>query len=175
MEFAFIEVSSDGEHFVRFPNYYLGSEPVGSDTEVGGGANDPTYVYNLGSKYMIGYGNGYDLEELNRVAEYISETKGTGECQFTDTYVADFEANYSYLDMGSVSYVKIIDIIGDGKTLDSTGTPIYDAYPTHGSPGFDLSGVGVINAAVPEPNAAAAIFAIAAAAFAVGKLRKKSS
>ena len=64
---------------------------------------------------------------------------------------------------------------GDGKTLDSTGTPIYDAYPTHGSPGFDLSGVGVINAAVPEPNAAAAIFAIAAAAFAVGKLRKKSS
>lgn len=175
LEFAFIEVSSDGEHFVRFPNYYLGSEPVGSDTETGGGANDPTYVYNLGSKYMIGYGNGYDLEELNRVAEYISETKGTGECQFTDTYVADFEANYSYLDMGSVSYVKIIDIIGDGKTLDSTGTPIYDAYPTHGSPGFDLSGVGVINAAVPEPNAAAAIFAIAAAAFAAGKLRKKSS
>ena len=29
LEFAFIEVSSDGEHFVRFPNYYLGSEPVG--------------------------------------------------------------------------------------------------------------------------------------------------
>lgn len=166
LEFGFVEVSTDGSHFVRFPSIYLGSEPVGPDNIDGSGNNDPTNVYNIGCKYMIGYGNGYDLEELKIVSDYIAETKGTGECQFSDEYIADFEANYSYLDLGNVNYVRIVDVVGDGNTLDSLGTPIYDPYPTHGSPGFDLSGVGVINA-VPEPGAVAAImglFAVAAAA-----------
>lgn len=162
LEFAFVEVSTDGMHFTRFPSIYLGSEPVGADNVVNGGKNDPTNVYNLGCKYMIGYGNGYDLEELANVAKYISETKKTSECQFSDEFVADFESNYAYLNLDEVNYVRIVDILGDGETFDSLGTKIYDPYPTNGSSGFDLSGVGVINSAVPEPAMAAALFALVA-------------
>jgi hypothetical protein len=92
---------------------------------VGGfGAIDPTNVTGLASKYRQGYGTPFDLEEL---------------------------ANASpLLDVNSVSYVRVIDIIGDGTALDSDGDIIYDPYPTVGSAGFDLDAVGVINL-VPEP------------------------
>ena len=42
LELAFVEVSTDGEHFVRFPNFYLGVSPVGSDIDAGD--NDPTLI-----------------------------------------------------------------------------------------------------------------------------------
>lgn len=166
LEFGFVEVSTDGSHFVRFPSIYLGSEPVGRQYRRQR-KQRPHQRYNLGCKYMIGYGNGYDLEELKIVSDYIAETKGTGECQFSDEYIADFEANYSYLDLGNVNYVRIVDVVGDGNTASILSERRYTTpIPPTGSPGFDLSGVGVINA-VPEPGAVAAImglFAVAAAA-----------
>ncbi len=157
LELAFVEVSTDGEHFVRFPNFYLGTSPVGSDIDAGD--NDPTLIYNLGSKYMIGYGNGYDLQELADAYDYAlahwdAETStALSSSVFSADYISDLLENYQYLDLESVNYVRIVDIYGDGSVLDSAGNPIYDACPTHGTPGFDLSGIGVINAgaAVPEP------------------------
>ena len=157
IELAFVEVSSDGVHFVRFPNFYLGSSPVGSDSDSGGGVNDATLIYNLGSKYRIGFGNGYDLAELKQAHEYILKHGASlssapdASCIFTEQYCADFLENYAYLDLQSVKYVRLIDIVGDGSTKDSSGTVIYDAYPTHGTSGFDLSGIGAINAAATQP------------------------
>ena len=46
--------------------------------------------------------------------------------------------------------MRILDIVGDGTYLDTSGNPIYDLYPTTGSGGFDLDAVAVIHA-VPEP------------------------
>ena len=170
LELAFVEVSTDGEHFVRFPNFYLGDSPVGSDGE--SGDNDPVKIYNLGDKYRIGYGTGYDIGELDDVYEYISSHGGgaSDTCIFSDEYVSEFLSNYSYLNTDEINYVRIVDIVGDGNTLDSSGSPIYDAYPTTGTSGFDLDAVGVINANIPE----ASIFSIAAGLFApLFALRKR--
>ena len=46
--------------------------------------------------------------------------------------------------------VRIVDVVGDGFSLDSSGGVIYDPYPTSGSAGFDLDAVGVSNGA-PYP------------------------
>ncbi len=179
LELAFVEVSTDGSHFVRFPNFYLGTKPVGSDGDVGGGVNDPTLIYNLGSKYRIGYGSGYDLQELADVYSYILDhydfdTKtAKSSSMFSTEYMRDFLNNYNYLDLDNVNYVRIADIVGDGKTLDSGGNPIYDAYPTSGTPGFDLSGVGVLNE-VPEAAQCAFIAALSAFAFALLRKRKRA-
>ncbi len=59
------------------------------------------------------------------------------------------------LDLDEIYYVRIVDIIGDGTYLDTSGDVIYDPHKTTGSGGFDLDAVGVINAASPVPVPAA--------------------
>jgi hypothetical protein len=93
---------------------------------VGGfGAVDPTDITGYASKYKQGYGTPFDLAEL---------------------------AGTTGLDIYDIGYVKIVDIIGDGTYLDSSGDIIYDPYPTNGSAGVDLDAIGVMNA-VPIPGA----------------------
>lgn len=61
-----------------------------------------------------------------------------------------------YVGLTAISYVRLIDIIGDGNTYDSFGSKIYDPTPTVGSGGFDLEAIGVIHqsaAPVPVPGA----------------------
>lgn len=53
--------------------------------------------------------------------------------------------------LSEISYVRILDIVGNGSCLDSSGDFIYDPYPTSGSAGFDLDAVGVLNQAAPVP------------------------
>lgn len=173
LEFATVSVSTDGIHFVTFPHFYLGTTPVGSDSTEGGGVNDPTLAYNLGSKYRIGYGNGYDLAELESAYLYSLDHLDNGEATetsvFSAAYMSSVIENYAYIDLDNINYVKLTDIIGDGNTLDSAGNPIYDAYPTTGTPGFDLSGVGVINQQIPEPSEFAILLSGMAAIFAYSR------
>ncbi len=180
LEFAYVEVSSDGEHFVRFPNFYTGASPVGSDIDDGN--NDPTKAYNLGSKYRIGFGCGYDLSELSDAYEYALShyNPETGEVSASSTFSAEYMKSlledFEYLDLDAVSYVRIVDVVGDGSCLDSMGRPIYDAYPTQGTSGFDLSGVGIINAGdavVPEASSSAFVAAVAALLFCVHRRFRK--
>lgn len=49
--------------------------------------------------------------------------------------------------LNSATYVRIIDVVGDGTCLDTSGHVIYDPYPTIGSAGFDLDAIGVSNGA----------------------------
>jgi hypothetical protein len=65
-------------------------------------------------------------------------------------YVVGFGVPFSLRDVGlaTASYVRLVDIIGNGSDLDSAGRPIFD--PTPNSDGFNASGVGVISM-VPEP------------------------
>ncbi|MDP0491246.1 MAG: PEP-CTERM sorting domain-containing protein [Verrucomicrobiota bacterium JB023] len=51
--------------------------------------------------------------------------------------------------LASVQYVRLVDVVG-GTSLDSSGDVIYDPYPTVGSAGFDLDGVGVLNEDMEE-------------------------
>ena len=48
------------------------------------------------------------------------------------------------VDLDRITSVRILDVIGDGGSVDSLGHTVYDPYPTSGSAGFDLDGVGVM-------------------------------
>lgn len=119
LELAFVEVSSNGVDFVRFPNQSLTDTvtPVGSF-----GAIDPTNVNNLAGKYQVNYGTPFDLEDLR---------------------------NTPNLDLNNIGWVRIIDVVGtlnDSLTRrDSQGRKINDQFPTEfPSGGFDLDAIGVI-------------------------------
>jgi hypothetical protein len=79
---------------------------------------DPTQVDGFAGKYRQGFGTPFDLDNL---------------------------ADDPNLDKNAVRYVRIVDIPGDGASLDTSGDPIYDPFPTTDSAGFDLDGVAVLN------------------------------
>lgn len=120
MEFAHVEVSSDGLHFVRFPSH--SETPVISqlDNFMFG---DCRMVNNLAGKYRQGYGTPFDLEEL--------------------------EGN-SIVDINAITHIKLIDVVGSITagigTTDAFGNLINDPFPTPvESCGFDLDAIGVIH------------------------------
>ena len=136
LELGWVEVSSDGIHFTRFPNYSLTPSLVLAFGEL-----EPTFIHGFGGKYIQGYGTPFDLDELRTAADEIAE----GGHHFSSEYVSAFNANYSYLDMALITHVRIIDVVGDGSVNDSGGYAIYDPFMTLGSAGFDLDAVGVLN------------------------------
>jgi hypothetical protein len=123
-EFMFVEVSTDGVNFIRFPSVNLIPHPIG-----GFGCIDPTYVHNVAGKHPNGnddrdQGTPFDL---NILQDHPLVTNGT-------------------VDLNNILYVKLIDVVGDGSTYDSLGNPMYDPYPTpFGTGGADLDAVGVLN------------------------------
>lgn len=116
LELAFVEVSSDGTNFVRFPSHTLSTNPVDSYAEEG--QTEADALGGLAGKHLQGQGTLFDLHML---------------------------ADAPGLDVRRVTHVRIVDIPGDGSTLDSYGHPIYDPFPTFGSGGFDLDAIGVLN------------------------------
>lgn len=60
LELAFVEVSSDGIHFVRFPSHSLTLGPQGPFTNL----MDPTEIHGLAGKDPVGYGTPFDLADL---------------------------------------------------------------------------------------------------------------
>jgi len=123
LELAWVEVSSNGTDFLRFPNFSSTLLPVGSFESV-----DPTNIDGLAGKYRQGFGTPFDLDVFSGISE-------------------------PWFDVNNVRYVRIVDIVGDGNALDSLNSPIYDPYPNTGSAGFDLDAIGVIHLApVPEPE-----------------------
>lgn len=120
LELAFVEVSSDGVNFVRFPATSL----TPTDQQVrGDGSIDATNINNLAGKYRVGWGTPFDLEELRDSAN---------------------------IDINNITHVKIIDVVGtinpEYATYDAFGNIVNDPYPTNTySGGFDLTGVCVLN------------------------------
>lgn len=145
-ELAYVEVSSDGVNFIRFSSDSLTSASVGAY-----GTIDPTDVYNLAGKHVNAYdeswGTPFDLETIASDPLVLNGT----------------------VDLNNITYVRLIDIAGNGSSTDSNGHAIYDAWLTWGSGGFDLEAVGVINT-VPEPGTLALL---AAGAAAMLKLNRK--
>ncbi len=141
LELGWVEVSSDGTNFVRFPSYSYTDDPVAAF-----GTVDPTFIHGFGGKYRQGYGTPFDLAELQLVADAIQ----AGSHSFSSDYVSAFTNNFPSLDVSNVQYVRIVDIAGDGLDLDSEGFSIYDPYPTSITAGFDLDAVGVMNQPAPS-------------------------
>lgn len=120
MEFAFVEVSSDGVTFVRFPSH----SEVQTVSQIDNFSfSDCRMVHNLAGKYRTMYGTPFDLEE-------ISGSPG--------------------IDVNAITHIRLIDVVGSIDPLygsvDSFGNLINDPYPTSfESGGFDLDGVAVIH------------------------------
>jgi hypothetical protein len=138
LELCWVEVSSDGIHFCRFPNY-VNNE----DTE----RHVAQRIYGLASKYEKGLGMPFDLTELQDAYNACFPTKPVF---FSAVYANALTENFPYLDLNHVTHVRIIDIVGDGIALDTFGQPIFDpTYLQIGSAGFDLDAIGVLNQ-IPE-------------------------
>lgn len=169
LELSFVEVSTDGVRFVRFPSFYLGEDKMGPYDNY----NYPQLIYNLASKYSVEYGHGFDLQELVFAYEYALNTPQS-ESAFSVEYTQHLLEMYTYLDLEEINYVRLIDIVGDGSTVDSASHPIYDPTGSYGSPGSDIQAVGIINyAPIPEASSYALCFGLIALCFARLKAGRK--
>jgi hypothetical protein len=137
-ELGYVEVSSNGVNFARFPSVSLTPGRIGSY-----GTVDITDIYNLAGKHPNGYGlctgTPFDLSELKNEPNVLNGS----------------------VDLNDIVYVRIIDIPGSGDYFDAgrkhidpcTGPewdyyeanhPVYDAWLTIDSSGFDLEAIGVL-------------------------------
>jgi len=120
LELAFVEVSSDGINFYRFPASSL------SDTTLQAGTfanTDAKKINNLAGKYAAGFGTPFDLTEL---------------------------AGIPGLNINAITHIKVIDVVGSlfsaYCTRDAEGRKINDPWPTpFAQGGFDLDAIGVIH------------------------------
>lgn len=138
LELAFVEVSSDGDYFLRFPAVSL-TETEGVE-EFPDRDNfsllDPTNLHQLAGKYIGGFGTPFDLAEL---------------------------PTNPRLNKGLITHVRVVDVVGSINpawgSRDSEGRLIKDPFPTRfPTGGFDLDAVGVINQ-IPEPGSVSALIA----------------
>ncbi len=120
LELAFVEVSSNGQDFYRFPATSLTdtSQQVGSFDTL-----DATNLQNLAGKYKGGYGTPFDLDDLSGV---------------------------SGLNVDSITHIRVVDVVGNidapYATYDEQGKAVNDPWPTaFSSGGFDLDAVGAIH------------------------------
>lgn len=127
LELAFVEVSSNGTDFFRFPasSNTQTSVQVGPFSEL-----DATRLNNLAGKYSALHGTPFDLEEL---------------------------ADQAGLDSDAITHVRVVDVVGsiqDGlATYDHAGNMVNDPWSTpFASSGFDLDAVGVIHAQLPTSS-----------------------
>ena len=120
LELAFVEVSSDGVNFFRFPSHSL----VDTIIQVSSfGYTDATKINNLAGKYKAGYGTPFDLSDI---------------------------PNTILLNKNNITHVKIVDCVGSINNLYATRDSYYNKVnepwsTPFGSSGFDLDAIGVIN------------------------------
>jgi hypothetical protein len=138
-ELAYVEVSSDGNSFARFPAVSLTPDLVGLY-----GTIEVSDVYNLAGKHPnangICTGTPFDLTDIANEPNVLD----------------------GLVDVNNINYVRIVDIPGSGDFNDSAiqyidpnthppwdyytvNHPIYDAWVTYGSGGLDLDAVGVLH------------------------------
>jgi len=138
-ELGYVEVSSNGIDFVRFPAVSLTTAPVGRY-----GTVEISKLYNLAGKHPnasgICTGTPFDLKEIAGDPAGVS----------------------GLVDINDIRYVRIVDIPGSGDFYDGASAhvdpwsapawnryghnhPIYDAWPTMSSGGLDLEAVGVLH------------------------------
>lgn len=87
---------------------------------VGGyGSINPTNVHHLAGKHVNSYG---------------------------DSWGTPFDL--AQVGLESITHIRLVDIPGNGHFLDQAGRPIYDAWLTFGSGGFDLDAVSAISSKI---------------------------
>jgi hypothetical protein len=117
LELAFVEVSSDGVNYTRFPA--TSNTPITPQVPGSGVYMNARLINNLAGKYIFGYGTPFDLAELE---------------------------NTPGLDINNITHVRLIDVVGsvgDHANMDKDGNIVNDPYPTpFAGGGFDLDAIG---------------------------------
>lgn len=120
LELAFVEVSSDGINFTRFPA--ISNTPSNTQIPGSGVYMDASLINNLAGKYVATFGTPFDLAEL-------AGTPG--------------------LDIDNITHIRLADVIGSVSShtcLDNEGKIINDPYPTNfPTGGFDLDAVAAMH------------------------------
>jgi len=137
-ELAHVEVSSNGVDFAGFASVSLTAGAVGPY-----GTIEVSDVFGLAGKHPNGYGlctgTAFDLAQLSGHPLVLAGA----------------------VDLNDICYVRIVDLPGSGDYYDSAAElidpasrpewhnyadnhPVYDAWVTEGSGGFDLEAVGVL-------------------------------
>lgn len=122
LELAFVEASSDGINFFRFPSH----SQTQVTTQIGTfGTPSAAYLNNLAGKYSSEYGTPFDIGQL---------------------------PDNALLDKQNITHIKVVDVVGSVNpayaSYDSFGNAVNDSFPTpFASCGFDLQAVGVIHQA----------------------------
>lgn len=120
LELAFLEVSSDGINYTRFPA--TSNTPSNVQIPGSGVYMDASLVNNLAGKYVSGFGTPFDLAEL-------AGTPG--------------------LDVNNITHVRLVDVVGSvgaHACADNEAKIINDPYPTNfPTGGFDLDAVAAMH------------------------------
>ena len=140
-ELGYVEVSSDGDNFIRFLTVSLTPQPQGTYPYL---TIEISNIYNFVGKHPNAcgecIGTPFDLAELAERPDVVS----------------------GIIDINNVCYIRIVDIPGSGDFYDTavkhtnpntwpdytnydSNHPIYDTWLTWGSSGLDLEAVGVLN------------------------------
>lgn len=120
LELAFVEVSTNGKRFVRFP----ATSNTQVDNQVSSfGQIDPTQINNFAGKYIVNFGTPFDLNEL---------------------------ADSAGINLDSINFIRLVDVVGSINpkyaSHDAQGKIVNDPFPTEfWSGGFDLDAVGAIH------------------------------
>lgn len=119
LELAFVEVSSDGIHFTRFPAI---SNTQTEQQVPTFGQLDTANIHNLAGKYPALTGTPFDLGELEGSPD---------------------------LDIFNITHIRIVDVVGSldpqFASYDSKGNAVNDPFPTpFRTGGFDLDALAIL-------------------------------
>jgi hypothetical protein len=119
LELAFVEVSSDGKRFVRFPSETK-ADTIKQTSNLAYMRCE--WFHNLAGKHQAPYGTPFDLNELKDSAG---------------------------IDLNNIHYIRLVDVVGSlNDSLarrDSKGVKINDPWPTpFDAGGFDLDAIGTM-------------------------------
>lgn len=127
-EVAFVEVSSNGVDFVRFPARYFGAPvspgsfgtvPVGAYQNLAGQTPVLADAPGVDARDVVeAGGDAFDLGDLAALPQVVNGT----------------------VDLQAIGYVRLVDVV-NGSSLDALGTPIFDA----GSGSADIDHVTAIH------------------------------
>ncbi|MDR1305209.1 MAG: PEP-CTERM sorting domain-containing protein [Verrucomicrobiales bacterium] len=168
-ELGYVEVSTDGFTFARFPSIYLNTfegmqfDDDGNPKNFNYATMEVTTIYNIAGKHCNGYGPSYGTPfDLDTLVDFDAVLACLDEIGFelTEAQLTSLLAQLAYnqslvesgdLNLNEINFVRVVDIPGTGAFKDSLDNPIYDAWQTYGSGGFDLDAVGVLHQ-IPEPS-----------------------
>ena len=153
VELAFVEVSTNGTDFARFPTF---SETTFDSTLFG---VTPANTTPAATDLLPDFSGNQDFSTVpatNVITGFAGVDPGLFGTLFDLSALAnEAQVLNGEVDLTTINFVRLVDVPGDGRVTDSQGNPIFDAFsPNNATGGFDLDAVGVLNT-VPEPTAAA--------------------